>query len=51
LIRSRVTATATQTNAHFARMRFTLEIQNLGQLARVLGYVRDVKGVMSAVRR
>jgi GTP pyrophosphokinase len=49
--RINVTATATQTNAHFARMRFTLEIENLDQLQRVLGYVRDVKGVMSAARR
>jgi GTP pyrophosphokinase len=49
--RINVTATATQTNAHFARMRFTLEVQNLNQLQRVLGYVRDVKGVMSALRR
>jgi len=49
--RINVTATATQTTINFARMRFTLEIQNLDQLQRVLGYVRDVKGVMSAVRR
>jgi GTP pyrophosphokinase len=49
--RINVTATATQTSAHFARMRFTLEIENLDQLQRVLGYVRDVKGVMSAERR
>jgi GTP pyrophosphokinase len=49
--RINVTATATQTASSLARMRFTLEIENLEQLQRVLTYVRDVKGVMSAIRR
>jgi GTP pyrophosphokinase len=46
-----VTGTATQTKAHVARMRFTLEIENLDQLERVLVLVRDLRGVMSAARR
>jgi GTP pyrophosphokinase len=49
--RINVTATSTQTTAHVARMRFTLEVLNLDQLRRVLVLVRDVKGVLSAVRR
>jgi GTP pyrophosphokinase len=49
--RINVTATATQSNAHFARMRFTLDVENLDQLQRVLAFIRDVKGVMSAARR
>ncbi len=49
--RINVTATATQSASSMARMRFTLEIENLGQLKRVLGSVREVKGVMSAARR
>ena len=49
--RINVTGTATQTSAHLARMRFTLEVQNLDQLQRVLGYVRDLKGIISATRR
>src|SRR4051812_41839345 len=49
--RVNVTATSTQTTAHVARMRFTCEVQNLDQLSRVLTLVRDVKGVMGAVRR
>jgi GTP pyrophosphokinase len=49
--RINVTATSTQSAAHVARMRFTLEVENLDQLSRVLTLVRDVKGVMSAVRR
>ena len=49
--RINVTATATQSSAHVARMRFTLEVSNLDQLQRVLALVRDVKGVVSAVRR
>ncbi|MEN3353140.1 MAG: pyrophosphokinae [Betaproteobacteria bacterium] len=46
-----VTGTSTQTTAHVARMRFTLEVENIDQLERVLDFVRDVRGVMSAVRR
>jgi GTP pyrophosphokinase len=49
--RVNVTATSTQTTAHVARMRFTLEIENVEQLRRVLALVRDVRGVMSAGRR
>jgi GTP pyrophosphokinase len=49
--RINVTGTSTQTTAHVARMRFTVEIENLDQLQRVLALVRDVRGVMSAVRR
>ena len=49
--RINVTATATQSASNMARMRFTLEVENLDQLKRVLGTIRDVKGVMSAVRR
>ncbi|HEV7392941.1 MAG TPA: TGS domain-containing protein, partial [Burkholderiales bacterium] len=49
--RINVTGTATQTTAHVARMRFTLEIENLDQLERVLVLVRDLRGVMSAGRR
>ena len=49
--RINVTATATQSASSMARMRFTLEIENLGQLKRVLGNVREVKGVVSAARR
>jgi GTP pyrophosphokinase len=49
--RINVTATSTQTTGHVARMRFTLEVENVDQLTRVLTLVRDVKGVLSAVRR
>jgi GTP pyrophosphokinase len=49
--RVNVIGTATQSSAQLARMRFTLEIENLDQLQRVLGLVRDVKGVTSAARR
>jgi len=49
--RINVTATSTQTTAHVARMRFTVEIENVDQLQRVLTLVRDIKGVMRAGRR
>jgi GTP pyrophosphokinase len=49
--RVNVTATSTQTTAHVAHMRFTLEIENVEQLQRVLALIRDVRGVMSAGRR
>lgn len=49
--RINVTATATHSAAHVARMRFTLEVENLDQLGRVLALVREVRGVMSAARR
>jgi GTP pyrophosphokinase len=49
--RVNVTATASQSASHVARMRFTLEVENLEQLERVITLVRDVKGVVSASRR
>ncbi|HYH40520.1 MAG TPA: bifunctional (p)ppGpp synthetase/guanosine-3',5'-bis(diphosphate) 3'-pyrophosphohydrolase [Burkholderiales bacterium] len=49
--RINVTGTATQTTSHVARMRFTLEVENLERLNHVLVLVRDVRGVMSATRR
>jgi GTP pyrophosphokinase len=49
--RANVTATNTLTKDMLARMRFTLEISNLDQLKRVLGMIREVKGVMRAARR
>ena len=49
--RANVTATNTLTKDMLARMRFTLEISNLDQLQRVLGMIREVKGVMRAGRR
>jgi GTP pyrophosphokinase len=49
--RINVTSTSTQTTAHVAHMRFTVEVQNIEQLQRVLTLVRDVKGVMGASRR
>jgi GTP pyrophosphokinase len=49
--RVNVAATATQSASHVARMRFTLEVENLPQLERVLVLVRDVKGVVAASRR
>jgi GTP pyrophosphokinase len=49
--RINVTATATQSASHIARMRFTCEVKNLEQLQRVLAFVREVKSVLSAARR
>ena len=49
--RINVTATVTQTTSHVARMRFTLEVENLEALQRALAMVREVRGVLSAVRR
>jgi GTP pyrophosphokinase len=49
--RVNVTATVTQSASHAAYMRFTLEVENLDQLERVLTLVRDVKGVVNAGRR
>jgi GTP pyrophosphokinase len=46
-----VTATSTQSSAHIARMRFTLEVENLDRLQHVLTLLRDVRGVLSAGRR
>ncbi len=52
-LRERINVTATRTNSTdlSARMRFTLEVLNLDQLQRVLGLIREVKGVIGAVRR
>ncbi len=49
--RANVTATNTLTRDMLARMRFTLEVVDLLQLRRVLGFIREVKGVMQAGRR
>ena len=49
--RINVIATSTQTRAHVARMRFSVEVANLDQLQRVLVFVREVRGVLSASRR
>jgi len=52
-LRERINVTATRTNSTdlSARMRFTVEVLNLEQLQRVLGMIREVKGVIGAVRR
>jgi len=49
--RINVTATSTQSGGLAARMRFTVEIADLEQLRRALGWIREVRGVVSAVRR
>jgi GTP pyrophosphokinase len=49
--RINVTATRTQSSDLSARMRFTLEVADLGQLDRALGLIREVRGVISAERR
>ncbi len=49
--RINVTATRTMSSDLSARMRFTVEIANLGQLQRVLGLIREVRGVTGAERR
>ncbi|HWI15982.1 MAG TPA: bifunctional (p)ppGpp synthetase/guanosine-3',5'-bis(diphosphate) 3'-pyrophosphohydrolase [Burkholderiales bacterium] len=49
--RINVTATSTATIDHVARMRFTVEVSDVPQLQRVLGLIRDVRGVLSAARR
>jgi len=49
--RVNVIATNTLTRDLAARMRFTVEIVNLAQLNRVLAGIREVKGVVGAVRR
>jgi len=46
-----VTAANTLTKNLHSRMAFTLEVGSLAALKRALGYVRDVKGVLSATRR
>jgi GTP pyrophosphokinase len=49
--RINVSATATQSSAHLARMRFTLEIENLEHLNRILVLIRAIRGVIRASRR
>lgn len=53
LSRERINVTATNTASRdlSARMRFTLEVGDLAQLRRVLSVIRDVPGVVRAVRR
>ncbi|MEK6593453.1 MAG: bifunctional (p)ppGpp synthetase/guanosine-3',5'-bis(diphosphate) 3'-pyrophosphohydrolase [Pseudomonadota bacterium] len=53
LSRERINVTATNTASRdlSARMRFTLEIANLDQLQRALQLIREVRGVIRAVRR
>ena len=46
-----VTAVNTLTRNMQARMSFTLEVTSIGQLKRALALVKDVRGVMSAMRR
>ena len=46
-----VTAANTLTKNMHSRMAFTIEVGSLEALKRALGYVRDVKGVLSASRR
>lgn len=48
--RVNVTAVNTQSKQATAYMRFTVEIENLGRLQRVLGELKRVAGVLSAVR-
>ena len=49
--RINVTAANTLTRNSATRMAFTLEVSNLEALSRALTLVRDVRGVLSAVRR
>jgi GTP pyrophosphokinase len=53
LSRERINVTATNSlSANLAaRMRFTLEVTDGGQLKRVLALIREVRGVIRAVRR
>ena len=46
-----VTAVNTLTKNMQARMSFTLEVASIAQLKRALALVKDVRGVMSAMRR
>jgi (p)ppGpp synthase/HD superfamily hydrolase len=53
LSRERINVTATNSSSSklAARMRFTLEVTDGDQLKRVLGLIREVRGVMQALRR
>ena len=46
-----VTAVNTLTRNMQARMSFTLEVTSVAQLKRALALVKDVRGVMGALRR
>jgi len=48
--RINVTATNTQSRADFAAMRFTVEVETIDQLDRVLALIGEVPGVVSAGR-
>jgi GTP pyrophosphokinase len=48
--RINVTATDTLSRGDFASMRFTVEVEDADQLAKVLGLIRDVGGVTRAER-
>jgi GTP pyrophosphokinase len=49
--RINVTATHSLSSQLAARMRFTLEVTDAGQLKRVLALIREVRGVIAAARR
>jgi len=49
--RINVTATKSLSNDLAARMRFTVEVTDLDKLRRALGLIREVRGVVRAVRR
>jgi GTP pyrophosphokinase len=49
--RINVTATSAASRETAARMRFTIEVADLGQLARALALIREVRGVTRAARR
>ncbi len=53
LSRERINVTATRSTSTdlSARMRFTVEILDLDQLQRILGLIREVRGVLGAARR
>jgi GTP pyrophosphokinase len=53
LSRERINVTATRSTSTdlSARMRFTVEITDIGQLQKVLALICEVKGVLRAVRR
>lgn len=53
LSRERINVTATRSTSTdlSARMRFTVEITDLDHLQRVLGLIREVRGVLGAARR
>jgi GTP pyrophosphokinase len=49
--RINVTAVNTLSRRDLARMSFTLEVKSVAELRRALAQVRDVAGVLSAMRR